>query len=413
MNYFFPLLCTIVLSFSAFSQHTFQKGYFISNSGKKTECLIKNLDWRANPTEFKWKENESADEKIATIKNVSEFSIGENIQYNRYTLSFDMTSTRAADLKIGRKLDLEERTVFLKTLLASSSCKLFEYHKGNATKFFYTSPSKNAPQLLKYKKYLASDNVSILENNDYLYQLQKEINCAGVPLKSIKYTKKSLLEFFNKYLECKGEKSDYKPVQKKVKTKFGVIAGIDLVGFTHYYDKSNFGIFTSTEQYMYDNTSGMRFGVYSESVLPFHNSKISLFGEGSYTSFKTNLIETNFTDLEATRAGKVLNYKSLDFTIGIRYYFFLNKSAVKKTKLFLESGLTYAIESKTTLEPLISSENNGPNALIMPYGIGMGVSYDRYKIIYRYQIKRDPLKFYTSRSSELSINTLLVTVAIF
>ena len=42
------------LTFS-YSQITFEKGYFISNDGIKTECFIKNLDWRNNPTEFEYK----------------------------------------------------------------------------------------------------------------------------------------------------------------------------------------------------------------------------------------------------------------------------------------------------------------------------------------------------------------------
>ena len=40
------------------AQTKFEKGYFVDNSGQRTEVLIKNLDWKNNPTEFEFKKNE-------------------------------------------------------------------------------------------------------------------------------------------------------------------------------------------------------------------------------------------------------------------------------------------------------------------------------------------------------------------
>ena len=44
-------LLTIILSFNCYSQISFEKGYYINNSYQKTNCLIKNIDWKNNPTD--------------------------------------------------------------------------------------------------------------------------------------------------------------------------------------------------------------------------------------------------------------------------------------------------------------------------------------------------------------------------
>lgn len=52
------LLLALKFSFVVNAQINFEKGYFISNDNEKIECLIKSIDWKNNPTEFKYKLNE-------------------------------------------------------------------------------------------------------------------------------------------------------------------------------------------------------------------------------------------------------------------------------------------------------------------------------------------------------------------
>ena len=39
----------------SYSQIIFENGYFIDESNNRIECLIKNIDWKNNPTEFEYK----------------------------------------------------------------------------------------------------------------------------------------------------------------------------------------------------------------------------------------------------------------------------------------------------------------------------------------------------------------------
>ncbi len=44
-----------IIAFSAFSQVRFEKGYFIDNQDKRTECLVRNVGWDNNPESFRYK----------------------------------------------------------------------------------------------------------------------------------------------------------------------------------------------------------------------------------------------------------------------------------------------------------------------------------------------------------------------
>ncbi len=65
---FFSMVCT-------FGQISFEKAYFIDNDNRKTECLIKNEDWKNNPTEFIYKPEGTDLSVKATIASIKEFGI--------------------------------------------------------------------------------------------------------------------------------------------------------------------------------------------------------------------------------------------------------------------------------------------------------------------------------------------------
>ena len=65
----------LLLNYYGFSQVNFEKGYFITNSDEKIDCLIKNRDWKNNPIDFEYKLSDN-DKFISTnIKLVKEFGI--------------------------------------------------------------------------------------------------------------------------------------------------------------------------------------------------------------------------------------------------------------------------------------------------------------------------------------------------
>ena len=156
-----------LISFVSLAQTKFENGYFISNNGNKTTCLIKNMGWKDSPTKFEYKLSENDTPKSATIKTVKEFSVGESYKFKRFTVDMDLYFEPAnkKNLEQNPKADYVERTVFLQTLVEGKA-SLYLYDKGRYWKFFYTLDNE-VPEQLFYKKYLVNSH-TINENNQYL-----------------------------------------------------------------------------------------------------------------------------------------------------------------------------------------------------------------------------------------------------
>lgn len=224
------ILITLFCLQSIHAQNTFEKGYFIDNTGKRTDCLIKNMGWRSNPTEFKWKASEESESNIATIKNIQEFGIPDIVIYSKYTIDFDLSPININNLENGRGIKKSTRTIFLKTLVGSKEASLYIYQKNDIKKYFYKTELMDIPEVLVYKKFLVENalvNKKLGENNDYRYQLKTNFSYDDHTSKSVKYQKSALVKYFNDYLSCKNITTNYTPKSTKFKTEIGVTAGLN------------------------------------------------------------------------------------------------------------------------------------------------------------------------------------------
>jgi len=91
MNKFIYLFLFLFLSSEVYSQIDFEEGYFVSNSGETTQCLIKNAQWRNNPSEFLYKLSEDAPVKKITIKSAKEVVIINSHKYIRASVNIDQS----------------------------------------------------------------------------------------------------------------------------------------------------------------------------------------------------------------------------------------------------------------------------------------------------------------------------------
>ncbi len=97
------LLLFTILSFNIYSQVLFEKGYYINNVGQKIDCLIKNFDWKNNPTDIEYKLIENSDSKYENIKSIKEFGINNNVKYFRRILKIDKSIEDIDNLSFDRK----------------------------------------------------------------------------------------------------------------------------------------------------------------------------------------------------------------------------------------------------------------------------------------------------------------------
>jgi len=78
-------------SAALFAQMHFEKGYFESNDGSITKCLIKNEDWYKTPNQFKYKLLTEDNIQLKKIDEIKEFGIDNQTKYIRADVNVDMS----------------------------------------------------------------------------------------------------------------------------------------------------------------------------------------------------------------------------------------------------------------------------------------------------------------------------------
>ncbi|UZO80451.1 hypothetical protein NBT05_16050 [Aquimarina sp. ERC-38] len=377
----FHLLFFLFFSvFTAVGQSLYEAGYFIDNSGVKTEALIKKLPWQDSPTEFEWKKTISSNVQTASIEDIKEFSVGEDYRFKRYILKFDLNGDSLGKSTRSENPNLKIRKVFLR-LAVKSETSLYQYSQNNVHRFFYTNTSNVYPELLIYKVFYEDDTTEDLgekiipkENKKYIDQLKTMANCKNLMPEKVGYNLTDLKNYFVSYNECKGNDIDYVLRRKINQTRVGVIAAANLSRFNH------LALQTSDQVINYKDSFSPRYGAFIESFIPFSKVDLSFFLEATYQSFSMegNLILDGTENIIYT-----LDYKALSLALAPRFHIYLNP----KFTLFLEGGIAVDINLNSELNP--AGENVELQNAITHYFYGGGFGAGRLKIGVRFFTTRN------------------------
>jgi hypothetical protein len=388
------LLLVLFISISSYSQISFEKGYFISNEGQKTECLIRNLDWSSNPTNFDFKLTETDEIQKTDITKVKEFSINNISTFKRFTVKMDRSSELAQNLSREKNPIFKEETLFLRVLV-DGKASLFSYKEVNLYRYFFSIDNSNVEQLI-FKSYLfdkatqdktsnsnntgelAYSGVSV--NNTFKQQLFNSLKSENISLKEIealRYNEEELKNLFIKYE--KNSNVELKQYSENIKRDyFNIYARIGL-------SNSSFSIHQLTNVYNnpwnvdMENQSNIRLGLEFEFVMPYNKNKWSLIAEPTYENFKSEKFSNNRTTN--------VDYKSFNLPIGVRHYMFLNKN----TKLFVNALYNFSFSQNSKISNKFGNQLNNYNE-IDPSGnfvLGCGISFkDKINLEFRYGFKR-------------------------
>ena len=360
-------LLTIILSFNGYSQISFENGYYIDNNNQKINCLIKNLDWENNPTQFTYKLIENSKSNKKTIKSVKEFGIHNSLKYVRSAVNIDRTSKYVDELDNEKKAVFQEEELFLKVLVEGKST-LYSYVDSNLTRYFYSIGKSNIKQLV-FKSYITPE-YKVGVNNRFRNQLWNDLKCSDIKknrVKNLKYRKSDLVNFFVAYNTCTNQEYiNFEEKQKKDLFNLTIRPRLNSSSLASNYRNTNI-----------ENELGFGFGIEAEFILPFNKNKWSLLIEPTYQSFmieKSN--DGSLNDVDA-------NYTSIEFQAGARHYLFLND----KSKIFINASLL--------VYDLISNDSQFDSLKIRTsynVGFGFGLKYnDKYSIECRYQGHRPML----------------------
>jgi len=346
----------------SYSQVKYEVGYFISNDGQRTECLIKNRDWKNNPVDFAYRFSESDEPKTGLIENVIEFGLKDQSKFRRFTVDIDRSSDLIDQLDKNRNPKWSKESVYLK-ILVTGSASLYSYVDPNIIRFFYSIGDGQVQQLVS-KRY-KNENGDMMINSSFRQQLWTDVKCGSDDLNSVsdlEYRVNNLVHYFSKYNLCMG--SDFK-VQaiKQLHFKLKVVPGLD-------FSKADY---SSSPKYFdvdFGTKVGVRFGLEAELVLPFNNGRWGVLAEPVYHEFfKSATTKSGLNTME-------IKYRVIEFPVGLRHYFFLNKSSNIFVNLHYVPALSWDFQSYI--------DKGDPQLIILysrqSFSAGFGFGYKRATI---------------------------------
>ena len=367
---------SLVITFfclNSFSQIIFEKGYYIDNSNKKTECLIKNYDWKNNPTQLEYKLSELSESKIATIDSVKEFGIGNSLKHVRQTVNIERSSSAPQFLDNVSQPLFKEETLFLKILIEGEA-NLYLYEDGNLRRYFFKKKGADIEQLV-FKKYLVEGG-KIGVNEMFKQQLLVGLDgkCISVnDVNRIRYLKKDLIKLFEMYYQC--NELDFVRYERKQDKE--LLFNLSLRPGVNYSSLSISNPLSRAWETDFGNKINFRIGMEAEFIMPFNKNKWAVIVEPTYQYFNTEALNVSGRPVKS-------NYKSIELPLGVRHYFFLEKGS----KLFLNGSLVLDFAGKSEFV----SANSSTLEIKTSYNFALGLGYkynNRYGVELRYLTNRD------------------------
>lgn len=403
---------TIVLIFflinyiNYYSQTSFEKGYFIKNSGEKIECLIKNLDLLYNPKSIVYKLTKNSSEKKATINDVKEFEIYKISKYQRHTVKMDRSSENSVDLSLTRRVEFNEEQLFLKVLLEGKA-SLFEYSESGLLRFFYKI--ENVEQLV-FKSYLSSDRFTIKKNERYKQQILDNLKCSDIKenrIKKLEYKSSKLIKLFEDYNNCENATfvNYIKKNTKKSTSQFNLSlnANANFLGFSI----SQPGFNES-----FNSKIALGFGVEAEYVMGFNNNKWAIVVNPSYLSYSSEYNDLTERITEADNSATI-NYTAIDIPIGVRYYMYLNDNSKFFVNTFLVPNFTMESEIRS-IGTIVNRPLNFDIKTNINYAFGVGYKYNnKFSVELRSYSVRDLISNFITIGSSFNATSIILSYTIF
>ncbi|PBJ14285.1 tRNA modification GTPase [Flavobacterium sp. ACN6] len=371
-----------ILSFQAYSQIVFQKGYIFDNNGNKINCLIKNIDWSNNPTEIQYKLNESDEINTTNIKEIKGFGIENESKYERFNVDIDRSSDELREMKFEKYPIFKKEMLFLRVIVEGKAT-LYEYIEGNLTRYFFKIDEAPLNQLVH--KIYKIENDQTAANNEFRQQLWANLQCSEISIneaEQVKYKLDDLTKFFIRYNKCNDSNFiNYNNNQKKDLFNLTIRPGIT---------NSNLTI-SNQSPYNFSNKIGYRLGLEGEFILPFNKNKWAIVIEPIYHSFSTS---TTLNNIESK-----IEYKTVEIPVGLRYYMFVND----KSKFFTNAQYVLVQSVNSTLYYDGSKYQTKERQILPSSSLFLGLGYNfrgKYSMEFRMNFKKNILDNYFSESSK-------------
>jgi len=396
-------LITLFTIDDVIGQIEFERGYFIDNDGNQTECLIKNMAWDSNPTEFSYKLVLDGNVAKNNIQNVKEFCVYNQIKCLRFEVDIDRSSMDPNRLSEHRVPQWSKEILFLQVVIEGDAI-LYLYKDGKMVKYFYSTKDIQPKQLV-YKKYFKEDKVTTAVNKRYQNQLWTDLKLDGSTMSSVtnvSYKVSSLSNYFKKYNGQMGNGFvEHKNSIKGDGAKFNlkIQAGISNSELTLSNSRSGKSI-------SYGSDMDYRLGMEVEMMLPFNKNKWAFYIDPSFVKYNS---AAKIYDYYGNPEYLEARISSIKVSFGLRYYLYINN----KSKLFISINVPYHQNFNTLIEVPFDDELDVTGRSLTLIGVGLGYTYERFSLQFRRDPERSVLEASAFWGEEMSDYSLTLSYRLF
>lgn len=321
----------ILITSYSYAQIRFEKGYFTDSKNNKIECLIKNYDWRINPSQIEYKLSENETPNTLNVEDINEFGVYNSSKYIKKTVKADSLIIYSSTPDNHFNPQWTKANILLKVLIEGKA-SLYSYTAKNKKLYFFDSGSSPTQQLI-YKEEKGQDN-QIRINYGFRQQLLNHVNCNEIPdwaISRISYTKKELLRHFTKYNNYQNE--EYVNFETKNNSKSFHLTLTPGINYSSLAISTEQNILANTKEAVdFDKKLTFRIGAELEFVLPVNKGKWSIVIEPNYQQYCSNQ--------ELTTQSVSVNYKALELPFGLRHYFFLDDNSKVYINAFIAKAFS-------------------------------------------------------------------------
>jgi len=362
----------------SFGQMKYEKGYFINNENQRIECLIKNKDWKYNPSEFSYKLKDSPEPQKGYLTSVKEFGIYSAFKFVGADVKIDRSVNPKTTITTDKDPIWKQEKLFLK-LLVDGKAKLYVYEDNNMVRFFYSVNGGIDISQLIYKEYKVDMN--LVKNTSFRQQLWKDLwhkEATMEDIKNINYNAKDLEQYFKSYNSSNGEtSSEISTTPKKSYLNLKLTPGINFSSASMFHPEGENGNVHYTKM-NYQSNSTFRVGLEAEWVFSYQKFKWAVIFEPTFQSFNSGTEST---------VG-IIKYSAVEFPIGARYYYHLNENTRLYLNGFYVPGVAANFNSKVTYKQNTGQDIVSNTKAKSNWAFGGGVDYKKFSMEARYYTTR-------------------------
>lgn len=377
MRTILTLLFVILLTTEVHSQVVFEPAYFITNSGEKVQCLIKNHDPENTPQSFEYKHSDESAVEFGKAEHVKEFGFINGPVYKKFTIQLDHSSydMNQFDNKIKEIGQAEQ--LFIKQLVEGQA-DLYEYVHQSFKTYFYSINDTSVVQLI-YREWLEGNTIK--KNQLFRQQLYTTLSHNDLSLANferLRYNRKELIRLFSTY---NGPQHNLVNATNKKRRYFSLSGHVG-------YQTGTLKVEGPNASFDFSNLSSISLGGEVEYFLSVNKNKWSFFTAPTYFTLSSKQAINYYTNA-------AIDYKCLDVPVGLRHSFYL--ATENRFYLSLAYVLTYSFNSQL----IYGYEHNLDITTYPSYLFGIGYNRRRLRAELKYGMKREVLQTYHYWSSNL------------